>query len=37
LCKACRISVLPQEIAKDQMLTGVHYSFSLAYMLRAAG
>jgi gamma-glutamylcysteine synthetase len=26
--------VLPQKIAKEQMLTGVHYSLSLPFMLR---
>jgi hypothetical protein len=34
LRQTCGISVLPQQIAKGQMLAGVHYSFSLACMLR---
>jgi hypothetical protein len=33
LREAGRISVLPQEIAKGQMLTGVHYPLSLTCML----
>jgi len=36
LRKAGRVPVVPQEIAKGQMLAGVHYSLSLACMLRDA-
>jgi hypothetical protein len=36
LRKADRVPILSQEIAEDSMLAGVHYSLSLAFMLRDA-